>query len=99
MGIGLPWFQGQDCWWYDCCLMGQEKVGVWQEECLDCRRHEGKEGIGSQGLRRNQEGLSSLQKGQGTLPVSVHDMPRLQLRVWGCLLPSSADALESMMLL
>merc|ERR1711977_502103 len=80
-GIGLPWFQGQDRGWYDCRLLDQEqarqdreqeKVGVWQEECLDCRRDEGKEGFGCEGLRCNQEGLSSLQKGQGTLPVSVH---------------------------
>merc|ERR1712224_763645 len=80
-GIGLPWFQGQDRGWYDCCLLDQEqarkdreqeKIGVWQEECLDCRRDEGKEGIGPQGLRRNQEGLCSLQEGQGALPVNTH---------------------------
>merc|ERR1739848_972812 len=91
-GIGLPWFQGQDRGWYDCGLLEQEKVSVWQEECLDCRRDEGKEGIGPQGLRRNQEGLCSLQEGQGALPVDMN-MPVLQLRVWGCLRPSSAVAL------
>merc|ERR1711977_409999 len=81
-GIGLPWFQGQDRGWYDCRLLDQEQarqdreqeeVGVWQEECLDCRRHQGKEGIGSQGLCRNQEGLCSLQEGQGALPMNMHE--------------------------
>merc|ERR1719335_44026 len=56
-------------------------------------RDQGKEGIGPQGLRRNQEGLCSLQEGQGALPVNMN-MPVLQLRVWGCLRPSSAVALD-----
>merc|ERR1719335_1209296 len=81
-GIGLPWFQGEDRGWYDCRLFDQEqerqdreqeKVSVWQEECLDFRCDEGKEGIGPQGLRRNQEGLCSLQEGQGALSVNIHE--------------------------
>merc|ERR1712139_529396 len=80
--IGLSRFQGQDRGWYDCRLLDQEqawqsreqeKVSVWQEEPLDCCRHQGKEGIGSQGLCRNQEGLCSLQEGQGALPMNMHE--------------------------
>merc|ERR1711924_299687 len=68
---GLPWIQGENRGWYDSCLLDQEqerqdreqeKVGVWQEERLDCCRHQGKEGIGSQGLCRNQEGLCLYKK-------------------------------------
>merc|ERR1712124_29837 len=81
-GIGLPWIQGENRGWYDSCLLDQEqerqdceqeKVGVWQEERLDCCRPQGKEGIGSQGLCRNQEGLCSLQEGQGALPMNMHE--------------------------
>merc|ERR1712224_577950 len=61
-GIGLPWFQGQDRGWYDCRLLDQEKVGVWQEECLDCRRDEGKEGIGPQGLVAIKKGSALYKK-------------------------------------
>merc|ERR550537_907380 len=32
-----------------------------------------KKGIGSQGLCRNQEGLCSLQEGQGALPMNMHE--------------------------
>merc|ERR1711924_387113 len=69
-------------WGYDSCLLDQEQerqdreqeeVGVWQEERLDCCRHQVKEGIGSQGLCRNQEGLCSLQEGQGALPMNMHE--------------------------
>merc|ERR1711981_568378 len=105
-GIGLPWLQGQDRGWNDRCFPDQEqarqdreqeKIRVWQEESLDCCRDQGKEGIGPQGLRCNQEGLSSLQEGQGALPVNIlsyMNMPGLQLRAWGCLRPSSAIALD-----
>merc|ERR1712182_30198 len=37
---------------------------------LDCRCPEGKEGFGREGLRRSEEGNSSLQESQGALPVS-----------------------------
>merc|ERR1719456_1688848 len=79
-GNGLPWFQGKDRRWNDCFFPDQEQawqdreqeeVRLWQEESLDCRRDQGKEGIGSQGIRRNQEGLRSLQEGQGALPVNT----------------------------
>merc|ERR1711918_213074 len=58
--------------WQDC---EQEAVGKWQEglrphQGLDCCCPEGQEGFGRQGLRCNQEGNSSLQEGQGALPVS-----------------------------
>merc|ERR1711985_173181 len=85
-GIGLPWIQGENRGWYDCRLFDQEQerqdreqenVSVWQEECLDFRCDEGKEGIGPQGLRRNQEGLRSLQEGQGALSVNIHEYARL----------------------
>merc|ERR1712025_931947 len=80
----LPWQQGQDClWlvqdrldqeqeWQDC---EQEAVGTGQEglrqhQGLDCRCPKGKEGFGREGLRRSEEGNSSLQESQGALPVS-----------------------------
>merc|ERR1712093_426076 len=109
---GLPWHQGQDRFWtcqdrldeeqewQDC---EQEAVGSWQEglrqhQGLDCCCPEGQEGFGRQGLRRSEEGNSSLQEGQGTLPVSMHmSIPRLQLRAWGCLRPWSAVALGGTM--
>merc|ERR1711869_193910 len=54
----------------------QEEISPRQEEQLhqglDYCSPEGQEGFGPQGLRCDQEGLSALQKGQGTLPVSVH---------------------------
>merc|ERR1719310_162643 len=37
------------------------------------KNNQGKEGVGPQGLRRNQEGLRSLQEGQGALPVNIHE--------------------------
>merc|ERR1712072_19991 len=49
-----------------------QKALCHQRQGLDRRCPEGQEGFGCEGLRCNQEGLSSLQKGQGTLPVSVH---------------------------
>merc|ERR1712124_111474 len=85
---GLPWHQGQDLlWtvqdrldqeqeWQDC---EQEDVGKGQEglrphQGLDCCCPEGQEGFGRQGLRRSEEGNSSLQEGQGALPVSsIHE--------------------------
>merc|ERR1711862_1084401 len=90
-GIGLPWIPGENRGWYDSCLLNQEqerqdreqeKVGVWQEERLDCCRHQGKEGIGSQGLCRNQEGLCSLQEGQGALPMNMHDHAKASAQGW-----------------
>merc|ERR1711977_418701 len=59
----------------DCEDCEQEAVGSWQEglrqhQGLDCCRPEGQEGFGRQGLRRSEEGNSSLQEGQGALPVS-----------------------------
>merc|ERR1712124_79434 len=81
---GLPWHQGQDRFWtvqdrldeeqewQDC---EQEAVGSWQEglcqhQGLDCCCPEGQEGFGCQGLCRSEERNSSLQEGQGALPVS-----------------------------
>merc|ERR1712224_879097 len=40
---------------------------------LDYCCPEGQEGFGPEGLRHNQEGLSSLQEGQGTLPVNIRE--------------------------
>merc|ERR1712134_221491 len=53
----------------------QEAKRKWQEglrthQGLDCCCPEGQEGFGRQGLRRSEEGNSSLQEGQGALPVS-----------------------------
>merc|ERR1712224_60090 len=103
----LPWHQGEDHLWLDQDRFVQEQTwqdreqgecSTWQEairqhQGLDCCRPEGQEGFGCQGLRRHQEGLSSLQEGQGALPVSMNKyLPRLQLRAWGCLRPWSALA-------
>merc|ERR1712118_108163 len=102
----LPWHQVQDPFWLDQVRLGQEQARQdrdqeascsWQEvlrphQGLGCCLPEGQEGFGRQGLRRNQEGLSSLQEGQGALPVNISSMLRLQLRAWGCLRPSSAVA-------
>merc|ERR1712086_928306 len=84
-GRGLPWNQGKDHWWLDQGRLGQEQewqdreqeeLGSWQEgllqhQDLDCRRPEGKEGTRPQGLRRDQEGHTFLQEGQGVLPVKM----------------------------
>merc|ERR1712224_204573 len=51
----------------------EKTVGGMTAASLDCCRHQGKEGIGSQGLCRNQEGLCSLQEGQGALPMNMHE--------------------------
>merc|ERR1712139_584099 len=81
---GLPWHQGQDHLWIVQDRLDQEQewqgceqeaVGKWQEglrphQGLDCCCPEGQEGFGRQGLRRSEEGNSSLQEGQGALPVS-----------------------------
>merc|ERR1712224_1081426 len=81
---GLPWHQGQDLWWLEQDRLDQEQerqdceqeaVSKWQEglcqhQGLDCCCPEGKEGFGCQGLRRSEEGNSSLQEAQGALPVS-----------------------------
>merc|ERR1719316_2116852 len=53
----------------------QEAIYKWQEELrqhqgLDRRCAEGPQGAWCQGLCRSQEGHSSLQEGQGALPVS-----------------------------
>merc|ERR1711924_244056 len=75
---GLPWHQGEDLHWLDPRGFEQERFCSGEEalrdqrQGLDCRCPEGQEGFGCEGLRCNQEGLSSLQKGQGTLSVSVH---------------------------
>merc|ERR1719201_688461 len=80
----FPWHQGEDNRWYDQIGSDQEQewqdceqeaVGKWQEgfrphQGLDCCCPEGQEGFGRQGLRRSEEGNSSLQEGQGALPVS-----------------------------
>merc|ERR1712193_574276 len=50
----------------------------------------GKKGTWFEGLRRYQEGLSSLPEGQGVLQVSFSAW--LQLGLWGYLRPSSAVA-------
>merc|ERR1712118_136487 len=105
-GCGLPWIQGQDLRWFDFVRLDQELpwqdceqegIPTGQEEQLhqglDYCRPEGQEGFGPEGLCRNQEGLCSLQEGQGALPMNMN-MPRLQLRVWGCLRPWSAVALD-----
>merc|ERR1712146_323255 len=76
--------QGEDSHWLDQIRFDQEQV--WQDceqeairlgqeeqlhQGLDYCSPEGQEGFGPQGLRCDQEGLSSLQKGQGILPVST----------------------------
>merc|ERR1712164_95632 len=55
----------------------QEAIGQWKEvlrphQGLDRCCPEGQKGFGCEGLRRSQEGFSSLQEGQGALPVSKH---------------------------
>merc|ERR1712138_127699 len=81
---GLPWQQGQDRqWleqdrldqeqeWQDCEqeAVSQREEGLRQHQGLDCCCPEGQEGFGRQGLHRSEEGNSSLQEGQGALPVS-----------------------------
>merc|ERR1711924_536651 len=81
---GLPWYQGQDVLWIVQDRLNQEQewqgceqedVCTWQEglcahQGLDCCCPEGQEGFGREGLRRSEEGNSSLQEGQGALPVS-----------------------------
>merc|ERR1711907_554522 len=82
---GFPWIQGEDHRWLDCKRLGseqawkdceQEELCEWQEavrqhQGLDCSSPEGKEGTQREGLRRCQEGFSSLQEGQGVLQLSV----------------------------
>merc|ERR1711985_148435 len=91
-GRRLPWIQGKDRKWLDQERLGeeqarkdceQEEIGIWQEELrqhqgLDHRRPEGQEGTWCEGLRRYQEGLSSLQEGQGVLQLNASEW--LQLR-------------------
>merc|ERR1712224_986480 len=101
----LSWIQGEDCRWLEADRLGeeltwkdreQEAIGQCQEEichrsqALDYRSPEGEEGTWYEGLRRYQEGLSSLQQGQGVLQLSTSAW--LQLRLWGYLHPSSAVA-------
>merc|ERR1712139_12671 len=80
---GLPWHQGQDLLWivqerldqeqeWQNCeqeAVGTGQEGLRQHQGLDCCCPEGQEGFGRQGLRRSEEGNSSLQEGQGALPV------------------------------
>merc|ERR1712054_678900 len=51
---------------------------------LDCRRPEGQEGFGREGLRRDQEGLSSLRESKRTLPVSIHEHAKPEGFSSGC---------------
>merc|ERR1712124_139852 len=102
----LPWNQGEDRRWLDQERLGggqawkdceQEEFGTWQEglrqhQRLDNCSPEGKEGTWREGLRRCQEGLSSLQEGQGVLQLNFSAW--LQLRLWGYLHPSSVVASE-----
>merc|ERR1711904_97641 len=101
----LSWIQGEDFRWLEADRLGeelawkdreQEAIGIGQEEilhrsqALDYRSPEGKEGTWCKGLRRYQEGLSSLQQSQGLLQLSISAW--LHLRLWGYLHPSSAVA-------
>merc|ERR1712139_291779 len=81
---GFQWHQGEDPhWleeerldqeqdWQDCEqeAVGKRQEGLRQHQGLDGCCPEGQEGFGRQGLRRGEEGNSSLQEGQGALPVS-----------------------------
>merc|ERR1711904_277895 len=72
---GFPWNQGKDPWWLDQVGFGAEQArkdcdqeascsrqeGVRQQQGLDSSSPEGKEGTECEGLRRCQEGYSSLQ--------------------------------------
>merc|ERR1711988_82501 len=97
--------QGEDYRWLEADRFGEERtwkdreqeaIGIGQEEIcyrsqgLGYRSPEGKEGTWHKGLRRYQEGHSSLQQGQGVLQLSISVW--LQLRLWGYLHPSSAVA-------
>merc|ERR1712093_774404 len=104
-GTGVPWVQGEDRRWVDQRFFDQEQVRqnreqevifAGQEESLDVCRPEGKEGTGPQGLRRAQEGLSSLQEGQGVLQLNKSAW--LQLGLWGYLQPWSAVASDDIRL-
>merc|ERR1712118_435324 len=99
-GCGLPWIQGQDLRWFDFVRLDQELpwqdceqegIPTGQEEQLhqglDYCRPEGQEGFGPEGLCRNQEGLSSLQEGQGTLPVSINEHGKASARGVGMSTP------------
>merc|ERR1712118_603920 len=101
----LSWIQSEDNRRLEANRLGeelarkdreQEGIGSSQEEIchrsqgMDFRSPEGKEGTWYEGLRRYQEGLSSLQQGQGVLQLSISAW--LQLRLWGYLHPSSAVA-------
>merc|ERR1711924_364678 len=69
----------------------QEGIPTGQEELphqgLDYCRPEGQEGFGPEGFCRNQEGLSSLHEGQGTLPVSIHEHGKASARGVGMSTP------------
>merc|ERR1711985_223659 len=68
-GSRLPWQQGEDRRWHDQIRFDQEQVRQDREqEAIPLRQEEQLH----QGLRCDQEGLRSLQEGQGTLPVSMH---------------------------
>merc|ERR1711904_686319 len=80
----LPWNQGEDRRWLDQERLGGEQAGK------DCEQEEF--GSWREGLRRCQEGLSSLQEGQGVLQLNFSAW--LQLRLWGYLHPWSVVASE-----
>merc|ERR1712054_673253 len=101
---GFPGNQGKDPWWLDQVRFGAEQArkdcdqeascsrqeGVCQHQGLDSSSPEGKEGTECEGLRRCQEGYSSLQQGQRVVQLSA--LVWLLLRSWGYLRPSSAAA-------
>merc|ERR1711924_587650 len=64
-----PWPSCRELSPSDCdkALQAQSLPGL-----LDYGRPEGQEGFGPEGLCRNHEGLSSLQEGQGALPMNMH---------------------------
>merc|ERR1712124_172764 len=97
----VPWEQGEDFGWLDRIQPDQEQewqnreqegFSKWQEELrphqgLDCRCPEGQESTWGQRLCCDQEGLSSLQEGHGTLPVSTHEHVKASARGVGMSTP------------
>merc|ERR1712144_175570 len=71
--LGVPWIQGEDRGWNDQILFDQEQArqGCQQEEQVDRCRHQGKEGPEPQGICRDQEGITPLQEGKGTLQLKT----------------------------
>merc|ERR1712182_172346 len=68
---GFPWNQGKDPWWLDQVGFGTEQARKDCDQEASCSR---------------QEGYSSLQQGQGVVPLSASVW--LLLRSWGYLRPS-----------